>query len=156
MSRQNGNLSQHALRLVENAELSQHRPAVVIDFFSRQAVIGIERVHAAKRELDPSSRRRKTTPPAEMRTVNHNLNQDGVVCYMPALYLNFQIRQRLHELLIKLADPAPALKVFAPRFVVVPCSIAEGAENTFEVMLILKSNVLLDHCDTSRHFGLRN
>ncbi len=136
--------------------MSQHRPAVVVDFFSRQAVLSIERVHAAKRELDASSRRRKTTPPAEMRTVNHNFNQDGVVCDMPALYLNFQVRQRLHELLVKLADPGPTLKVFAPRFVVVPCSIAEGAENTFEVMLILKSNVLLDHGDTSRHFGLRN
>jgi hypothetical protein len=144
------------LRLVENAELSQHRPAVVVDFFSSETVLGIERVHTAKWELDSSPRRRKTPPPAEVRTANHNFNHDCVVCDVSALYFDFEVRQRLHELLIKPADPAPALEVFAPRRVVVACSIAEGAKNAFEVMLILKSNVLLDQCDTSRHFVLRN
>ena len=40
--------------------------------------------------------------------------------------------------------------MFVPRLVVVPCSITEGAEHTFKVMLILKSNVLLNDGDTSR------
>ena len=33
MSRQDGDLPQYALRLVEDAELPQHCPSVVIDFF---------------------------------------------------------------------------------------------------------------------------
>jgi hypothetical protein len=40
--------------------------------------------------------------------------------------------------------------VFVPRLIVVPRGIAEGVENTFKIMLVLESNVLLDNCDTSR------
>jgi hypothetical protein len=39
--------------------------------------------------------------------------------------------------------------VLPPSLIIVLCSIAERAENTFKVMLVLKSNVLLDKCDTS-------
>lgn len=91
-----------------------------------------------------------------MRTANHDFQENGVVRDMPALYLNFQIRQRRHELLVKLADSVPSVMVFAPSFIVVPRRIAEGAENAFQVMLVLQSNVLLDNCDTSRRSVLRN
>ena len=40
MSSENGDLSQYALRLVENAQLPQHRAPVVVDFFPGQTVIG--------------------------------------------------------------------------------------------------------------------
>jgi hypothetical protein len=46
--------------------------------------------------------------------------------------------------------------VFAPRLIIVPCGIAERAQNTFKVMLVLKSDVLLDNCDTSRPPVFRN
>ena len=144
MSSQNGDLSQNALRLVENAELSQHRSPVVIDLFSSQTVIRVEGVHAAERELDSSPRRRKTTPPAEMCTANHDFNQNRGVRDMSALYLDFQVRQRLHELLVKQADSIPPLIVFAPGLIIVPGSLAEGAENTFKIVLVFQSNVLLD------------
>ena len=62
MSRQNGDLSQYALRLMENAELSQHRSPVAIDFFPGQTVIGFEGVDTAERELDSPPRRREATP----------------------------------------------------------------------------------------------
>jgi len=62
MSRQNGDFSQYALRLVENAELSQHRPPVVIDFFSGQTVIGIERVHTAGQLLASARFASETKP----------------------------------------------------------------------------------------------
>jgi hypothetical protein len=156
MSRQDGDLSQDALRLVENAELSQHRPPVVVDFLSGQTVIGVKRVHTTKRELDSSPRRRETTPSAEVRTANHDFNQNGVVCDMSALHLDFQVRQRLHQLLVKLADSIPAFVVFSPWLIIVLCRIAEGAENTFKVMLVLKSNVLLDNRDTRRPSVSRN
>jgi hypothetical protein len=37
----------------------------------------------------------------------------------------------------------------------VPRVVAEGTENTFKVMLVLKSNVLLNNGDTSRPFVFR-
>ena len=89
VGRQNGDLSQYALRLVENAELSQHRPSVVVDFFPGQTIIDVERVHTAKRELDSSPGRRKTTPPAEVRTANHDFNENCVLCNMLVVYLDF-------------------------------------------------------------------
>ena len=85
-----------------------------------------------------------------MRPANHDFQENGIVGDMPALYFDFQIRQRRHQLLVKLADSVRALMVFAPRFIVVACALAEGAENAFQVMLVLQSKVLLDHCDTSR------
>jgi hypothetical protein len=41
---------------------------VVVDFFLGQTVVRVEGVHTAKRELDSLSRRRKTTPTAEVST----------------------------------------------------------------------------------------
>jgi hypothetical protein len=38
----------------------------------------------------------------------------------------------------------------SPGLIVVPGSIAEGAENTFKVMLVLELNMLLNQSDTSR------
>src|ERR1700724_1945130 len=76
MSREDADLAQRALRLVENAELSQHRPAVVVDFFAGQTIILVKCVHPAKRELDSSPCRRKITPLSEVRTANHDFDQN--------------------------------------------------------------------------------
>jgi hypothetical protein len=65
--------------------------------------------------------------------------KNRVVCDMPALYLDFQVGQRLHQLFVKQADSVPALIVFAPRLIIVLRGIAEGAENAFKIMLVLKS-----------------
>jgi hypothetical protein len=37
--------------------------------------------------------------------------------------------------------------VFVPWLIIVPCTVTEGEENTFEVMLVLESNVLLNDCN---------
>jgi hypothetical protein len=110
-----------------------------------QTVILVERVDAAKRELDSASRGRKTTPPAEVSTAYQDFNENGVLCDMLALYLDFQVRQRFHKLLVEHANTAPAFVVFAPRLIIVPCSLAKGTENTFKVMLVFKSNVLFNN-----------
>jgi hypothetical protein len=88
VGRQNGDLSQYALRLLENAELSQHRPGVVVDFFPARRSSTSNVYTPAKRELDSSPGRRKTTPPAEVRTANHDFNENCVLCNMLALYLD--------------------------------------------------------------------
>ena len=85
MSRQNRDLSKHGLRLIENAKLSQHCSPVIIDFLPRQIVIGVEGIHTAKRELDPSPRRLKATPRAEVCAANQDFNENGVFCDMLAL-----------------------------------------------------------------------
>ena len=156
MSRQCGDLSQKALRFVENAELPQHGATVVVDFFPSQTVFGVEGVHAAQRELDATPRRRKPAPPAEVRTANHDFEENRILRNMAALYFDLQVRQGLHQLLVKLADSVAALVVLVPGLIIVPCGIAEGAENTFKVMLVFQSHVLLNHCDASRPSVLRN
>jgi hypothetical protein len=74
---------------VENAELFQHGPSIVVDLFPGQTVVGVERVHAAKREFDVLTRCRKTSPPAKVRTAYHDFNENGLVCDMSALNLDF-------------------------------------------------------------------
>jgi hypothetical protein len=140
---------------VENSALSQHRTSVVVDFFPSQTVISVEGIHTAKWELDSAPGRRKATPPAEVRAANGDFNHN-VVCDLSSLYLDLQIGKGLHELLVEQADSLAACIVFAPRLVIVPRVVTEGSENTFKVMLVLKSNVLLNNGDTSRPFVFRN
>ena len=148
MGCENANLTWYALRLVENAELSQYRAAVVVNSFPGQTIMGVKRVHPAKRELDSSTCRWKTPPFPEVSSANHDFDNNGFVRDMAALYVDFQVRQRFHKLLVESADPAPALIMFAPGLIVVPCRLAESAENSFKVMLVLESNMLFNNCDT--------
>src|ERR1700723_4420026 len=141
---------------MKNAELSQDGSPVVVVFSPGQTILGCERVPPAKGEPDSSPGRRKAAPLPEVRTANHDFDENRIVCDVPALYLDFQVRQFFHQPLIKPADPVSALIVFTPRLVIVARSIAEGLQNTFKVMLILKSNVLLDKRDPHRPPVLRN
>lgn len=68
MSRQIADSPQYALRLVEYTELSQYRPAIMVDFFTGQTIVSLERIHTAKRELDSPPCCRKTSPATEVRT----------------------------------------------------------------------------------------
>ena len=96
MSRQNRDLSKHGLRFIENAQLSQNCCPVIIDFLPRQIVIGVEGIYTAKGELDPSPRRLKSTPPAEVCAANQDFNENGVFCDMLTLWvLSLSPRSRL-------------------------------------------------------------
>jgi hypothetical protein len=88
MSCQSADLPDQTRWLVEDAELPQHRPTVVVDFFSGQTIIGVERVHPAKWKLDPSPSRRQTAPPAEMRSANYDFDNNRILSHMPLLYLD--------------------------------------------------------------------
>jgi len=88
--------------------------------FPGQAIVRIERVHSAKRELDSPPRRRRTTPLSEVSAAKHDLHQNGVVCDLPPLYFDFRVRQRLHQLLVKQTNSVSAFLVFIPRLVIVP------------------------------------
>ena len=149
MSRHNTDLAQYALGLVEYAELPQDRRAIIVDSLTGQTIVGVKRVHAAKRELDSPPRRRKSAPAAEVCAANHDFNKNGVLSHMPALDRYLQVRQRPHELLVKPADSVPARIVFAPRLVIVARTFTERAENALKIVLVLKANVLLNNADTS-------
>src|ERR1700688_2272114 len=88
MRHQNADLSQYARRFVEDAELAQYCPAVVVDFFSGQTVIGVEGVDTAKWEFHPSPSCRETAPGAELRSANHDFEDDCVVGDVAALDLD--------------------------------------------------------------------
>ena len=96
MSGENGDSSQQALRLVENAELPQHRAAVVIDSFAGETVVGIEGIDTAKRELDTPAGGRKAAPRAEVSAANDDFNEDGIVGDMFSLNIDLQVRERVH------------------------------------------------------------
>jgi hypothetical protein len=91
MSSHDTELAYDTSRLVEYAELPQDRSAVIVDSFTGQTVIGVKRVHAAKRELDSSPRSRKATPAAEVSAANHHFNENGILSDMPALHRNLEI-----------------------------------------------------------------
>jgi hypothetical protein len=148
MRGQSAELPQYTLRVMEDAELSQYRRPVVIDSFPGKTIIGTERIDSAKRDFDSPPCRRQATPFPQLRSANHDFKQNCVRCDVPAYYLDLQVRQRFHQLLIKLANSINAFIVFAPRLVVILRRIAEGLENSFQVMLVLQPNVLLDNCDT--------
>ena len=149
MSRHNADLAQYTSGLVEDAELPQDRPAIIVNPFTGQTIVGIKRVHAAKRELDSPPRRRKAAPAAEVCAANHDFNENGLLCHMPALDRDLEVRQRLHELLVKQTDTVPARIVFAPRLIIVARSFTERAENAFQIVVVLKANVLLNNGDAS-------
>jgi hypothetical protein len=140
---------------VENAELAQHRPAVVVDFFSGQSVIGVEGVDTAKWELHPPPGRRETAPGAELRSANHDFEDDCLVADVAPLDLDLQVRQSLHQLLVELADSVASVEVFAPGLVVVARGVAESPENAFEIMRVLQPDVFFDNCDSRRKFVMR-
>jgi hypothetical protein len=156
MSCKSSDSPEHSFRLMKYAYLPQHGGAIVIDSFPGQAVVGVERVHATKRELDSFPCRGKAAPVAQMRATNHHFQQNGIVSNVLALNLDLQVRQRLHQLLIKLADSGNALVVFAPCFVVVLCGVAESAENSRKIVGVLQPNVLLDDRDAGRLPVFRN
>src|SRR5512132_1107491 len=107
--------------LVEEAELAQHRSAVIVNALARQAVIDVERIHRAKRELHPSARRWQAAPRAEVRTPNRDLQHQALGSRVPVLHLYCQIGQRTHELAVVRPHSVAASAVIPPRLVIVPC-----------------------------------
>jgi hypothetical protein len=99
--------------------LPQHGPAIIVNSFTGQTVVGFECVHAAKWELDSSSRRRKAAPTTEVCATNHDFHKNGILSQMPALHVDLDVRQRLHQLLVKLTDSVGACIVFVPGLIIV-------------------------------------
>jgi hypothetical protein len=134
---------------VEDAELSQDCAAIVIDSFARQTISGVERIYGTKWDFDAPAGRGKAAPLAKVRASNDHFEEDSVVCDVAALYVDFYVWQRFHELLVKPANPACAVIVFAPGLIIVSPEVAEGAEDALKIVLVLEADVLLNDCDSS-------
>src|SRR5262249_25723097 len=127
-----------------------------VDLLSGQSILGVEGVDAAQRNLNAAACRRKAAPGAEMSSANQNLDQDGNFGNVLTLHLDFEVGQRGHELLVEPANPIPSLVGLAPRFFIVARSFAEGPKHTFQIMLVLESDVLLNNCNASGHALIRS
>jgi hypothetical protein len=147
MSGQGAEASESALGIVENTDLPEYSGAIVIDFFSSQAVFGVEGIDAAERELHSPSGRRQAAPLAEMRAANDDLDQNGLVRDVLALYIDLQIRQRTHELRVETPDSIGTLIMFVPGFVVIVGGVAEGAKDCVQVVVVFQANVFFDEGD---------
>jgi hypothetical protein len=90
-----------------------------------------------------------------VRAANYYFQNNGLVSNMATLYVDFQVRQRLHRLLVKMADSVLAFIVLVPGRIIVPRRSPEGAESTFKIVRVLESNVLLNHRDAARFLSLR-
>ena len=77
---------------MKHANLMQHGSPVVINSLPGQTVIRVERVHAAKRKFNSSSRGWQTSPWAEMRSPNYNFYQNSLIGDMLPLHLDHEIR----------------------------------------------------------------
>jgi hypothetical protein len=73
-----------------------------------------------------------------MRPANHDFEDNCILGDMAMLNLDFQIGQRLHQLLVEQPDSVAALIVFAPGLVIVPRTLTEGSEDAFKIMLVLE------------------
>lgn len=156
MRRQDGNLSQDALRFMEDAELAKDGAAVIVDFFSGQAVVRVEGIDSAEWEFDAPSGGWKATPRAKVRATNDDFEKDRVAGDMAALDVDLQIGQRAHDLFVEGADPVAAFVMFAPGLVIVVGGVAEGEEDSFEVMRILEAHMFFNDRDAGCRFVLRN
>src|SRR5512143_2111355 len=130
--------------LMEQTELTQHCAAIIVDALSRQPVIGVELIDAAKREFDPSPCRRQAAPRPEMRTADDNLHDQSLGGLVPVLHLNCEIGQRAHELNVIRAHSVAASAMIPPRLVIVPCLGAKRRHQSFQVVAVLAPDVLLD------------
>src|SRR5262249_39566659 len=95
MRQRGGNTAATTERFVEQPELTEDAPAIVVDALARELVVRVEGKHAAKRELDAASRRRQASPCAEMSAPYDDFHHDTRGRNMTLLDLDRQVRERV-------------------------------------------------------------
>jgi nitrite reductase/ring-hydroxylating ferredoxin subunit len=150
MGQQDTDLAQSSLGLMEHAELPEDGRTIVVNPLAGQAIVGVKRVHAAQGKFDSPSGGRQTAPIAEMSAANDDFHEDGVVCDVLTLDGYLEVGQGVHQLLVELPNSIAARVVLAPGLIVVARTFTEGAENAFEIVVVLEADVLLDEGDASR------
>src|SRR6516162_1466954 len=131
---------------MEYSQLPQYRCSVVIDFLSRQAVVRTEGVQATQRELDVLARCWKAPPRPHVRPTNDDFEDDRLLGDVLPYYLNAQVGQCGHYLPIELAYLFTTFVMLIPRLIIVTRHLYEGLNDTFKVVGIFQSNVLLNDC----------
>ena len=85
-----------------------------------------------------------------MRPANDDFENNGFIRDVPALHVNCQVGQRFHQLLVERADSTTTFIVFVPGLVIMPRGVAKGIEHTFQVVLVLQPDMLVDDRNASR------
>src|SRR5690349_20832417 len=70
--------------------------------------------------------------------------------------LDAQIRKRGEEVLVVAAHRVTPLMMFAPRFIVVPCTAAKGGHDPGQVVRVLSTDVFLQRDTWARMRSLRS
>src|ERR1043165_4846111 len=104
---------------MEYSELPQHGRAIIVNLFAGQSVIRIERVNAAERNFDGPSRCRKSEPCTQMSAADDYFHNDAIISNVFVLYIDYQVRQCLHQLLVQRANTVPSVEVLPPCLVIV-------------------------------------
>jgi len=143
MSHENFNSSQYGLRFPKNTELSQDGSSVIVNSFTGQTITVVEGINATEGYFHSPSGGGKAAPWPKMSSANHHLEQNVFVGDILVPNLNFEIRQRRHELFVVGTDSIASRIAVAPSFILIVCMFAESAHHTFKVMFIFESDMLL-------------
>ena len=114
MSDERCDFSEESVRLAKDAELPQHGSAVVVDFLACKMVVGIKRVHTAKRQLYFFAGCGKSAPCPAMRPANHDFKDNRLFGDVTPQDLDLQVGKSGHELGVEAANFIPAHVVRVP------------------------------------------
>jgi len=134
----------HAVRLVENAELMQHCGAVVINPLSRQPILGVEGENATKRKLHAAAGRRQPTPRAQMMSADYNFQEYGIPGDVALAHFDTKVGHGAEQSIVIRAHRFTTDVMIIPRLLIIARRRAKGAHYAIEVVLVLQADVFLD------------
>lgn len=138
------NAADHAVRLVENAELMQHCGAVVIDLLASQPILGVEGENAAKRKLHRAAGRRQPAPRAQMMSTDYNFQEYGIPGDVALAHFDGKVGHGAEQSIVIRAHRFTTDVMIIPRLLVIARRCAKGAHYAIEVVPVLQADVLLD------------
>src|SRR5262245_32210585 len=84
-----------------------------------------------------------------MGTADANFECNAILSCQSVRYVDVEIRKRREQVLIVEADCITAVMVFTPGFIVVPCLAAKGGHDSWQVVGVFSTHVLLDDLQPS-------
>ena len=79
-----------------------------------------------------------------MGTADANFERNAILSCQPVHYVDVEIGKRSDQVFIVAADCLTAVMVFTPWLIVVPCLVAKGCHNSWQVVRVFSTHVLLD------------
>jgi hypothetical protein len=140
---------QKRLRVVIESHLLEHASAVVINPFSGELPLFVEREYAAERKFNPTTGRRQPPPGSELSAADFDFKCNSLLCREAAHDLDMEIRKGAEKAAVIPANRVSPFMMFAPRLIVIPRSPTERIHDPSQVVSILSTHVLLNERDLS-------